>query len=183
MDAKAIYESAMIYHPKASGNFIKLCEYALTWLKSVRNERGWVSAGAAPVPPSLGSRVKGLVHHVRETAIRMENVPLGGMAVTKEQVDALRDVATAELYVKSLQQWAKSLIEKAAAKPAQKELAPDGTEWAGSMSPEDWTKEAGCSLSTLKRWRTDGKLVVDVVTPKLWRISRGSLERCRRSKT
>jgi len=164
--------------------FKATCEEALRTLDGREMRRAWMIAGTLDSDRGAHRDARRLIDGL------LKAVPAEWPAppVTSTEVKALSqpgsDRMTAVELVKRLRdfEWAKAAPPETPAKPKQ-ELAPDRTPWVGPMSPDDWTKEIGYSLTTLKRWRDDGKLVVDEVTTKLWRISRASLERCRRSKT
>ena len=49
--------------------------------------------------------------------------------------------------------------------------------WGEPRAPAEWRKLFKVSDRTLQRWVASGKLTVDKVTPKLWRIRRDCLER------
>ncbi len=52
----------------------------------------------------------------------------------------------------------------------RKEQTKPPAKWSEAKSPTEWSKELGISATTLRRHVTEGKLVVDKISTKLWRI-------------
>ena len=72
------------------------------------------------------------------------------------------------------------LTDKGRAWLAESSEADD--QWSEAKSPSDWCKELEKSLTTLKRWGKEGKLVIDKVGLQLWRIRLDTLARLKGDK-
>jgi len=49
--------------------------------------------------------------------------------------------------------------------------------WSEAKAPSDWYKELGIAASTARRHKKEGRLIVDIVSTKLWRVRKDSLRR------